>query len=89
MKANGDVVADDGLTLPPPLSVIVTLVALPSNVLPLTVIAVTPHVLPPVLLRVTVGGSTHPQFTSKLLPVVVHPDAFLTVIVWLPLATPL
>jgi hypothetical protein len=81
VKAKGDVVADIGFTLPAPFSVIDTLVALPPNVLALTVIAVTPHVLPPVLLSVTVGGFTHPQFISKLFPVVVHPAAFLTVIV--------
>jgi hypothetical protein len=34
------------------------------------------------------GPFTHPHDTEKLLPVVVHPEAFLTVIVWLPLATP-
>jgi hypothetical protein len=40
------------------------------------------------LLSVRDGPFTHPHDTEKLLPVVVHPDAFLTVIVWLPFATP-
>ena len=81
VNSNGDVFTKDGLTEPVPFSVMVTLVALPPKVLSLTVIAVVPHVLPPVLLSVTVGGFAHPHVTSKLFPVVVHPDAFLTVIV--------
>ena len=76
-----------GFTVPAPFSVIVTLVALPPKVLPLTVTGVVPHVLPLMLLSVTVGGFTHPHDTEKLTPVVVHPDEFITVIVWLPLAT--
>ena len=73
--------ADDGLTVPAPPFVMFTLVALPPKVLPLTVKGVTPQVLPFVPLRVTAGPLTHPQDTEKLLPVVVHPLEFLTVIV--------
>jgi hypothetical protein len=75
------VLTADGLTVPPPFSVIVTLVALPPNTFPLTVIGVVPHTLPLRLLSVRVGGLTQPQFILKLFPVVVHPDPFLTVIV--------
>ena len=67
--------------MPAPFSVIVTPVALPPKVLPLTVIASVLQVLPDVLLKITVGGFTQPQEISKLLPVVVHPDEFLTVMV--------
>ena len=88
VKVNGVVFDDDGLTDPAPFSVMLTFVALPPKVLPLTIKAVTPQVLPDVLLRVTVGGFTHPHDTSKLLPVVMHPVAFLTLIVCVPLATP-
>ena len=69
------------MTLPDPFSVIVTLVALPPKVLSVTVNGFVPQVLPLVLLNVKVGPLTHPHDTSKLLPVVVHPEAFLTVIV--------
>ena len=44
-----------GLTVPAPFSVIVTLVALPPKVLPLTVTGVEPQVFPMVLLKETVG----------------------------------
>jgi hypothetical protein len=40
------------------------------------------------LLSVRDGPLAHPQDTEKLLPVAMHPVVFLTVIVWLPLATP-
>lgn len=79
MKLNGLVPEKEGITVPAPLSVIVTPVALPPNVFPLTVIASVLQVLPEVLLKTTVGGFTQPQDISKLLPVVVHPDEFLTV----------
>ena len=69
-----------GITVPPPLSVIVTLVALPPKVLLLTVTAVVPHVPPEVLLSVTVGGLPQSHVTGKAGPVVVHPKEFLTVI---------
>ena len=87
VNVNGFVPEDTGLTLPMPFSVIVTLVALPPKVLPLIVTGVVPHVLPLMLLSVTAGGLAQPHDTEKLTPVVVHPDEFLTVIVWLPLAT--
>ena len=59
----------------------VTLVALPPKEFPLTVTAVVPQVPPLILPRVTAGGLTQPQEISKLFPVVVHPEEFLTVIV--------
>ena len=80
-KENGVVLVEAGITEPSPFSVIVTPVALPPNVLPLTVIAAVSHVLPAVLLSVTAGGLTHPHETEKPAPVAVHPDEFLTVIV--------
>jgi hypothetical protein len=40
---------------PTPSVVIVTLVALPPNVFPVTVTALVPHVLLPALLKVTLG----------------------------------
>ena len=59
------------------------------NVLPLTVIGVIPQVPPLTLLNARVGALGHPHDTEKLVPVAVHPEeAFLTVIVWLPFATP-
>lgn len=81
MNENGEELAEEGLTDPAPFSVIVTVMALPPKVFPLTVTGIVPHTLPLRLLSVKVGGLTHPQFTLKLLPVVVHPDAFITVIV--------
>ena len=86
VNENGDILTEAGLTKPAPFEVIVTVVAL-LNILPLTVFGVTPQVLPLVLLRESDGPLAHPQDTEKLVPVVVHPAAFLTVIVWLPLAT--
>ena len=76
-----------GITDPAPSSVIVTLIALPPKVFPLTVTGVMPHMLPLWLLSVTADGLVQPHETSKKLPVIAHPEAFLTVIVWLPLAT--
>ncbi len=67
--------------------VIVTVVAL-VNVFPLIVTGVVPQVLPLKLPSVRVGPFAHPHDTEKLLPVVVHPEEFLTVIVWLPFAIP-
>jgi hypothetical protein len=78
VKANGDRVADAGFTVPAPFSVIVTVVAF-VNVFPLIVTGDVPHVLPDVLASASEGALTHPQVTVKLLPIVVHPDAFLTV----------
>ena len=81
MKAKGDAAADPGVTVPPPFSVIVTLVALPPKVLPLTVTAVIPQVLPEAAPSVTSGGLTQPQLTEKMDPVVVQPEELRTVIV--------
>lgn len=87
MKEKGEAEEDAGVTVPPPLSVIVTLVALPPKVFPLTVTAATPHVLPEEAAKVTSGGLTHPQLMEKVVPVAVHPEALRTVIVWLPFGT--
>jgi len=75
------VLVEAGITVPPPFSVIVTLVVLPPKVLLLTVTAVVPHVLPVILLSVTVGGLPQSHVTEKVWPIVVHPKEFLTVIV--------
>ena len=80
VKLKGDDVDDTWLTVPPPFSVIVTLVALPPKVFPVTVIAVIPHVLPDVADSVRSGGFTHPQLTENSGPVVVQPDELRTVI---------
>src|SRR5450759_5422858 len=87
VKVNGDEPEEAGLTEPDPFSVIVTEVAL-VNVFPLTVTGEVPQVFPLMLLKVIEGPFTHPHDTEKTAPVVVNPDAFLTVIVWLPFATP-
>lgn len=60
----------------------------PPKVLPLTVTGVVPQVLPEVLLNIKVGGLAQPHDTVNGLPVFVQPEAFLTVIVYVPLATP-
>ena len=59
------------------------------NVLPLTVTGAVPQVLPLMLLSVREGPFMDPHDTEKLIPVVVHPEAFFTVIEWLAFATPL
>jgi hypothetical protein len=74
-------VADKGVTTPPPFSVIVTLVALPPKVLPLTVTAMMPHVLPAVDPSVRSGGLIQPQLTENRAPVVVQPEELRTLIV--------
>lgn len=89
VKLNGDAEADAGVTVPPPFSEIVTLVALPPKVFPVTVTAVIPQVLPEFDPRVRSGGLTQPQLTEKSSPAVVQPDELRTVIVWLPFATSL
>lgn len=78
VNKNGETVAEAGVTVPDPLSVIVTAVADPPKVLPVTVIAAVLHVEPVRLLSVTVGGFTQPHDTAKRLPVVVHPARFRT-----------
>jgi hypothetical protein len=87
VKEKGEVDEEAGVTVPPPFSVIVTFVALPPKVLPLTVTAVMPQVLPEVAPRVNSGGFAQPQLTEKVVPVVVHPEELRTVIVWFPLVT--
>jgi hypothetical protein len=80
VNVNGEDVAPDGVSVPPPFSVSVTLVALPPKVLPLIDTAVVPHVVPLLLLRVTVGGLRHPQEIENITPTVVQPAEFLTAI---------
>ena len=60
VNVNGDVLFEAGFTEPSPFSVIVTFVARPPKVLPLTVTGVVRHVLPLMLLSTTVGPFTHP-----------------------------
>jgi hypothetical protein len=81
VNENGEAVALPGLTVPAPLSLIVTFVALPPKALLVTVTAVVPQVDPPVLFNVIIGSLTHPHDTSKLPPVVVHPEELRTVTV--------
>ena len=87
MKEKGEVDEDAGVTVPPPFSVIVTFVALPPKVLPLTVTGVIPQVLPEVAPRVNSGGFAQPQLTENSGPMVVHPEEFLTVTLCVPLTT--
>ena len=87
VKSNGDVPVGDELIEPVPFAVMVTNVALPENVLPLTVTGEVPQVLPLMLLNVSDGPFSHPHDTEKLFPVVVQPEVFITVIEWLPFAT--
>jgi hypothetical protein len=87
VKENGDAVAETGFTEPAPFVVIVRFVAF-VNVLPLIVTGVIPQVFPLLLLSVSEGPFAQPQETVKAEPVDVHPAAFLTVMVWVPLATP-
>jgi hypothetical protein len=87
VNVNGEVPDEAGLTEPRPFDVIVTVVAL-MNVLPLTVTGAVPQVLPFMLPGIINGPFAHPHDTGKMLPVVVHPEVFLTVIAWLPFATP-
>lgn len=80
MNENGEDAAVEGVNVPLPFSVSVTLVALPPKVLPLIETAVVPHVVPLLLLNVTVGGLRHPQEIEKITPTVVQPAEFLTAI---------
>ena len=59
LNENGEAFDETGVTEPAPSSVILTLVALPPKVFPSTVIVVVPHVVPLMLLRVTVGLFEH------------------------------
>jgi hypothetical protein len=77
-----------GVTLPAPFSVMVTLVALPPKVLPLTVIGEVPQVLPLALLKFRVGAFTQPQSTLTVETADIQPvTVFLTLICLLPLVT--
>jgi len=78
VKSNGRVLVVTGLTVPVPLVVSDTLVALPPNVLPLTFRDVLPQTVPLLLLKVIVGGFEHPHETRKSEPVVIQPEEFLT-----------
>jgi len=80
VKEKGELFILPGLTEPLPFSVTVTCVALPPKVLSLTVIDDVTHVVPSVLLKLSVGLSTQPQSTWKDAPSVIHPDPFLTLI---------
>jgi hypothetical protein len=73
VNEKGEVVEDAGLTVPDPFSIIVTLVALPPKIFPLTVTGAVPHVLPLVEDNDSVGGLAQPHDTRKLAPVAVHP----------------
>ena len=59
VKENGDEETEDGVTDPLPLSVIITAVAFPPNVLLFTVTGVRKQVEPLVWLRFTMGGLLH------------------------------
>ena len=65
VNENGDVPVDKGLTLPEPFSVIVTDVALPPKILPLTVMGLSTHVDPDELPNASVGGSLHPVVAER------------------------
>lgn len=65
VNEKGFVVEDAGLTTPAPFSVIRTPVAMPPKLLPDIVTGAIAHVLPRVLLKVTVGGFRHPHDTWK------------------------
>jgi hypothetical protein len=66
VNEKGDVEAEPRLNVPLPFEVNVTLVAVPPKVFPDKVIGVNPHIVPPELLRVTVGGFTHcPNVTAE------------------------
>lgn len=87
VNENGELVTVAGLTVPAPLVEIEREVALPPNLLPLTVTAAVPQVSPDVEERLIEGALTHPQATLKSLPVVVQLP-FLTVMLCVPLLTP-
>ena len=90
MKLNGEAVdVLPVVILPAPFSVTVTDVALPPKVFPLTVIGEIPHVLPLVLLKVSVGEFTQPQLIFTVAGADVQPVViFLAIIEAFPLAKP-
>jgi len=63
VNANGLTSESEGVNVPVPFVVIVTIVALPPNEFPFTVTEVVPHVLPLRLLSKTVGEFGHWQET--------------------------
>jgi hypothetical protein len=88
VKLNGEVVVEDGVRVPGPVVVIVTVVAL-VKVFPLIIAGAVPHVLPVEVDSVSEGGVAQPHATFNVLPTVVQSEVvFLTVIKWLPSATP-
>jgi len=87
VNVNGDAVITEGLTVPPPFSVILTVVALPLKVLPLTETIAVPQVVPTGLLRTITGRLVQPHETVKTCPAVTQPDEFFTVMMWFPLIT--
>jgi hypothetical protein len=78
VNEKGDVLAFDGVTDPPPFSVIVTLVALPEKVFPVTVTGLVPQVLSAEAERRTAGAFMHPHEVVKIPVEVTQPSAFLT-----------
>ena len=71
VKLKGELVALRMFNVPAPSSDKLTFVALPPNVLPVTVTALLLHVLPLLLLKLTVGGLEHPQLFTVIVPVAV------------------
>jgi hypothetical protein len=71
VKLNGELLALLIFNVPAPSSDKLTFVALPPNVLPVTVTALLLHVLPLLLLKLTVGGLEHPQLFTVIVPVAV------------------
>ena len=60
-----------------------------AYVFPLIVTGAVPQVMPLKLLNVIDGPLEHPHDNVNVLPVVVQPAEFFTVIAWFPLDTPL
>jgi hypothetical protein len=88
VKLKGEVVVEDGVRVPRPVVVMETVLAFEKVLLP-TVIGVVPHVLPVDAKSERAGGVAQPQATLIELPTVVQSEVvFLTVIKWLPSATP-
>jgi hypothetical protein len=77
VNENGEAIKVVALKDPDPFEVRVTLVALPENVFPVTVIGDVPHVLSLAMLSESFGAFTQPQFTANILVRVVQ-STFLT-----------
>ena len=88
VKANGVALAVDGLNVPVPLCVMLTKLAF-AYVFPLIVTGAVPQVMPLKLLNVIDGPPEQPHDNVNVLPVVMQPAEFLTVMAWFPLDTPL